>query len=450
MAGPKFLKLSPGRILVLSFLFVITAGAFLLSLPMSRVIDIPLIDILFTSTSATCVTGLKIVPMSYFSFFGQCVILCLIQIGGLGLMTLSLFLVSLVLNLSLITKLVAGRILDFEFSGKIKTFLKLIIGFTFITEAIGAAFLYLHFKDIFPTGKAIFYSVFHSISAFCNAGATLFEPGLTELSHNGFPLFTMSILIFLGGIGFVVWYEIGKNVIISIKNWWKEEPKKITTSLHTKIVLITSTMLVVFGSIIFFVLERTNTLKNFSIWNQISNSIFLSISARTAGFESLNFSQLTLPILLLFIVLMFIGASSSSTGGGVKVTTFTLFIASIAAFVKNKETVELYGRSIPAEQIFKTTVIIALSLGWVGITTFILLITEPQFSFIQILFESVSAFSTAGYSTGITPFISNWGKFVLMFSMLLGRVGALTLVLALRKKEEKQLYKYPEERVLLG
>ena len=450
MAGPKFLNLSPGRILLLSFLFVITAGAFLLSLPISRLVDIPLIDILFTSTSATCVTGLKIVPMSYFTFFGQTVILCLIQIGGLGLMTLSLFLVSLILNLSLITKLVAGRILDFEFSGKIKTFLKLIIGFTFVAEAIGAGLLYLDFRNIYPTGKAIFYSIFHSVSSFCNAGATLFEPGISEIAQNSFPLFTMAVLIFLGGIGFVVWFEVGNNLITVIKNWWKEEPKKITTSLHTKVVLISTAILISSGTILFFLLERTNTLNGFSWWHQVANSFFLSVSTRTAGFDTINFSQLGLPILLIFIILMFIGASSSSTGGGVKVTTFTLFVATIIAIVRNKETVELYGRSIPAEQIFKTTVIIALSLGWVGLTTFILLIIEPQFSFIQILFESVSAFSTTGFSTGITPFLSKFGKSILMFSMLLGRVGALTLVLALRKKEEKQLYKFPEERVLLG
>ena len=450
MAGPKFLNLSPGRILLLSFLFVIAAGAFLLSLPISRVVDISLIDILFTSTSSTCVTGLKIIPMSYFSFFGQCVILGLIQIGGLGLMTLSLFLVSLILNLSLITKLVAGRILDFEFSGKIKTFLKLIIGFTFVAEGIGTAFLYLNFRNIYPTGKAIFYSIFHSISSFCNAGVTLFEPGISEIAHNSFSLFTMAILIFLGGIGFVVWYEVGNNLVTSIRNWWKEEPKKITTSLHTKVVLISTAILISSGTILFFILERTNTLSNLTLWHQITNSFFLSVATRTAGFDTVNFSQLGLPILLILIILMFIGASSSSTGGGVKVTTFTLFVATIIAIVRNKETVELYGRSIPAEQIFKTTVIIALSLGWVGLTTFILLITEPQFSFIQILFESVSAFSTAGFSTGITPFISIFGKGILMFSMLLGRLGALTLVLALRKKEEKQLYKFPEERVLLG
>lgn len=450
MSGPKFLKLSPGRILLLSFLFVITAGAFLLSLPISRLVDIPLIDILFTSTSATCVTGLKIVPMSYFSFFGQTVILCLIQIGGLGLMTLSLFLVSLILNLSLITKLVAGRILEFEFSGKIKTFLELIIGFTFVAEAIGAAFLYLDFRHLFPTGKAIFYSIFHSVSSFCNAGATLFEPGMSEIAQSSFSLFTMAILIFLGGIGFVVWFEVGNNFITAIKNWWKEEPKKITTSLHTKVVLISTVILISTGTILFYLLERTNTLNGFSWWNQIANSFFLSVSTRTAGFDTINFSQLGLPILLIVIILMFIGASPSSTGGGVKVTTFTIFVASIASFVKNKDTVELYGRSIPPEQIFKTTVIIALSLGWVGLTTFILLLTEPEFSFIQVLFESVSAFSTAGFSTGITPFLSAFGKGILIFSMLLGRVGALTLVLALRKKEEKQLYKFPEERVLLG
>lgn len=450
MAAPKFLKISPGRILLLSFLFVIAAGAFLLSLPIARVVDMPLIDILFTSASSTCVTGLKMVPMSYFSFFGQCVILALIQIGGLGLMTLSLFLVSLVLNLSLITKLVAGRILDFEFSGKIITFLKLIIGFTFVAESIGAFVLYFPFRNIFPADKAFFYAVFHSVSSFCNAGTTLFEPGISKLALKSFPLFTMSTLVFLGGIGFIVWYEVGNNFVRGVKNWWTEEPKKITTSLHTRIVLTTSTILIFLGTFMFFILERTNTLKGFSTWHQIFNSFFISVATRTAGFDTINLGHLALPTLLIFVVLMFIGASPSSTGGGIKVTTFTLFVATIVATIKGKDSVEIYGRTIPAEQIFKATVVVALSLSWVGITTFILLITDSDFSFIQILFEAVSAFSTAGFSTGITPHLSVIGKSVLISSMLLGRLGALTLVLALRKKEDKQLYKFPEERVMLG
>lgn len=450
MAALNFLKISPGRLLLLSFMLVIVIGAFLLSLPIARVVDMPLIDIIFTAASSTCVTGLKTVPMSYFSFFGQCVILTLIQIGGLGLMTLSLFLISLVLNLSLITKLIAGQILDFEFSGKIITFLKLIIGFTFFAESVGAVILYFPFRNIFSTDKAFFYAVFHSVSSFCNAGTTLFEPGISKLVLDSFPLFTMATLVFLGGIGFIVWYEISNNLIKSIKSWWTAEPKKITTSLHTKIVLTTSAILVFIGTFMFFILEKTNTLKGFTLWHQIVNSFFISVTSRTAGFDTINIGYLALPTLLILIVLMFIGASPSSTAGGIKVTTFTLFIATIIATIKGKDSVEIYGRTIPAEQIFKATVIVALSLSWVIITSFILLITDSDFTFIQIVFEAVSAFSTTGFSTGITPYLSIIGKSILISSMLLGRLGALTLVLALRKKEEKQLYKFPEERVMLG
>lgn len=450
MAALKILKISPGRILLLSFLFIITAGAFLLSLPISRVVDIPLIDIFFTATSSTCVTGLKMVPMSYFSFFGQCVILALVQIGGLGLMTLSLFLVSLVLNLSLVTKFVAGKILDFEFSGKIKTFLKLIIGFTFMVEAIGAFVLYIPFSKILPETDALFYAIFHSVSAFCNAGLSLFEPGIIYLNKSSFPLFIMAILVFLGGLGFIVWYEFGKNIVIFIKNWWNEDPKKITISLHTRIVLVSSAILIFLGTVMFFILERTNCLRGLGIWDQIFNSFFISVVSRTAGFEIVEMSKLGMPILLILLILMFIGASPSSTGGGVKVTTFAIFITTVIATIKNKDTVEIFGRSIAAEQIFKTTVIIALSLGWIAITTFILLLTDPEFGFMDVLFESVAAFSTTGFSTGITPYISIPGKIVLVLSMIMGRAGALTLVLALRKKQVHALYKYPEERVLLG
>lgn len=450
MSALRILDISPARILIFSFLFVILAGTFLLYLPISRVVDMHLIDLFFTATTSTCVTGLFTVPMSYFSFFGQCVILVLIQIGGLGLMTLSIFLVSLVLNLSLTTKFLAGQILDFAFSGKLKTFLKTIIGFTIFTEGVGALILYKSFIKILPRDKAIFYSIFHSVSAFCNSGASLFEPGISNLAKDSLSLLTMAVLIFLGGIGFIVWYEAVSNLVNYIKNWWNEEPKKLTMSLHTKIVLITSSTLIFLGALLFFVLERTNTLSGLSTWHQIVNSIFISVTARTAGFENVDMSSLGLPILLILIILMFIGASSSSTGGGVKVTTFTVFVATIAATIRNKNNVEIFGRTISPEQIFKTTAIIALSLSFVLATTFILLITDPEFSFMQILFETVSAFATVGLSTGITPYFSIFGKIVLMLAMFLGRVGALTLVLALRKNQEPQLYKYPEERVLLG
>ncbi len=450
MPGPRLAHISPGRILLMSFLFVIGVGTFLLWLPISRVVDIPFLDLLFTSVSATCVTGLHVLSMSYFTFFGKCVILALIQIGGLGLMTLSFFLISLIMNLRFITKLIAGQILEFELFSKIKTFLTLIIGMTVVSELIGAIFLYFPFRQIFETKKAIFYAVFHSVSAFCNSGTCLFENSLAQHTQTPLVLIPISLLIFVGGVGFIVWYEIINLIGNTIKNFKTEERKKMCISLHTKVVLTTTFILILMGAFFFMFLEQNSTMQGMGTFNKIVNSFFMSITTRTAGFNTLNTAQLSLPTLFTFIILMFVGTSPNSTGSGIKTTTFALFLKTIGTFVKNKPSVEMYGRRIPSELIAKTTVIVALAMSWIGITTFILLLTEPKFSFMQIFFESVSAFSTTGLSTGITPYLSQAGKALLMISMLIGRIGSLTLALALTVRKEIQLYRYPEERVIIG
>ena len=356
------------------------------------------------------------------------------------------------MNLRLITKLVAGQILEFEFYGKIKTFLSLIIGMTFLSELIGAIALYIPLSKVFPAKQAIFHSVFHSISAFCNAGTCLLESNMTSYIKQPAVLIPVSALIFLGGIGFVVWYEIGNHVFTKVKRKKEEneEPKKVTFSLHTRIVLLTSALLIVLGALFFLILERNNTLQGLSTIEKIVNSFFMSITTRTAGFNTANVAHMALPTLFIFIILMFVGTSPNSTGSGIKTTTFTIFLSTIASFAKNKSSVEILGRKIPPSQIYKTTVIVALALCWIGITTFALLLTDKGFSFIQILFESVSAFSTSGLSTGITPYLSQLGKTFLVITMIIGRIGSLTLVLALTAKKEVQLYSYPEERVIIG
>ncbi len=450
MPSAKLAHVSPGRILLMSFLFVIGVGTFLLWLPISRVVDISFIDLLFTSVSATCVTGLHVISMSYFTFFGKCVILALIQIGGLGLMTLSFFLISLILNLRFITKLIAGQILEFELFNKIKTFLTLIIGMTIFSEVVGAIFLYFPFRQIFPTKTAIFYAIFHSVSAFCNSGTSLFENSLAQYTNSASVLLPISFLIFIGGLGFIVWYEIINLIGNFIKNVRNNEKKKLHLSLHTKVVLTTTFTLILIGGLSFMLLEQNSTMLGMGTFNKIVNSIFMSITTRTAGFDSLGTAQLSLPTLFIFIILMFVGTSPNSTGSGIKTTTFALFLKTIGTFVKGKPSVEMYGRRIPNDQVYKTTVIVALALSWIGTTTLLLLITDPNFSFMQIFFESVSAFSTTGLSTGITPHLSEAGKSILMLSMLIGRIGSLTLALALTVKKEMQLFKYPEERVIIG
>jgi len=451
MANKKIANISPGRILLTSFLFVIGIGALLLRLPQARTVDIPFIDLLFTAVSATCVTGLHVIPMSYFTLFGQCVVLALIQIGGLGLMTLSFFLISLIMNLKLITKLVAGQLLEFELFSKIKTFLALIIGMTFISELIGTIILYIPFRQFFDTKDAIFNAAFHSISAFCNSGTCLLSSNLSPYAQKPIILIPLALLIFIGGLGFIVWYEIANHFLLKVKKTDENTLKKISLSLHTKVVLTTSILLIIIGAAFFFFLEQNNTIHNLGIIDKIVNAFFMSTTTRTAGFNTVNLAQASLPTLFIFIILMFIGASPNSTGSGIKTTTFTIFLATIVSIViKNKNSVEIYGRRIPIDQIYRTTIIIALGLSWIVFTTLILLLTDKNFSFMQILFESVSSFSTSGLSTGITPYLSKMGKFLIMISMLIGRIGSLTLILALTSQKTTQLYSYPEERVIIG
>ena len=211
-----------------------------------------------------------------------------------------------------------------------------------------------------------------------------------------------------------------------------------------------SAFLILFGTIFFWILEKDNTLRSLGFINKIFNSFFMAATIRCAGFETMNIDELALPTLLIFLILMFIGASPSSTGSGIKTTTFALFIASIVSIVRNRTAIEISGRTIPSDQVYKATAIITLGLGWLLATTFILLITEKSFSFIQVFFEATAAFSTSGLSTGITPYISSIGKFILMISMIVGRIGSLTLILALIRKKEKPLYSYPKERIIIG
>ena len=449
MGKQSITHFSPGRVLLASFIFVILAGTLLLKLPQATTIPMSFLDLFFTSASTTCVTGLIVVPISYFTFFGKCILLCLMQIGGLGIITLSFFFISLFLNLGMATKLIAGQMLEFEFWSKVKTFLVLIVGITFSIELIGAILLYFPFRQSMETQQAIFYAVFHSVSAFCNAGICLFDNNMVNYGLNPFVLIVISCLVFAGGIGFVVWQELYSFFKAFIKRL-KGDKKLFNFSLHAKIALSTSFILITLGTILIWAIEKHNVLKNINPFNRLMNSFFMSATIRSAGFSSFAIEELSLATLLFILILMFIGSSPNSAGGGIKTTTFALFLATVTSISKGKSAIEMSGRTIPIDQIYKATVIIASAIGWIIFTTFILLLTDQKFSFIQILFESISAFSTVGLSTGITPHLSSYGKILLIISMIVGRIGSLALVLAIRKKKEKDLFRYPEERIIIG
>ncbi len=449
MGKPKIFHVSPGRIILYSFMGVISVGTFLLSLPYARLVHVSLLDLFFTAASTTCVTGLKVVPMSSFSFFGKCVILGLIQIGGLGLLTLSFFLASFFLNLRIATRLIAGEIFEFEIWGRIRHYLTLIVGITVICESIGTFVLYRQFIDTPCDEGPFFIALFHSVSAFCNAGITIFDNNLIGYGHLPFLLITLSVLMFIGSIGFMVWYDWVRRAFAFVSSLHGTR-EHVRSSLHTKIAVYSSALLIIAGGLLIWSIEHDHLFSNFSGVNQIVNSFFYAICARGPGFYTTQITDASLATLFISLIFMFIGASPGSMGSGIKTTVFVVFVATVASIVRNRSSVEIGGRRIPHDQVYKVMAIVALGMFWIFLSTFIILLLERNVSFLQVLFETVSAFGTCGLSTGITKSLSSISKITLVGTMLIGRIGALTLVLALRKKEEKHLYQYPEERILIG
>jgi len=366
-------------------------------------------------------------------------------------MTFSFFFILLFFNLGMTTQILAGKILDFGSWSRVKRFLALIIVTTFLTELIGAMFLYFPLRERFPAGKAAFYALFHAISAFCNAGLDLLGNGVISFQTRPLVLFVFALLIFAGGIGFFVWFELAnkiKNRIVAIVK--KDSASRMRLSLHAKITMLTTTTLILLCGIATWLLERNESLGHLSNFHSFFVSFFHAVSIRSAGFQFFDLSKATFALLLLFVVLMYIGANSGSTGGGIKTTTFAVFTATISAIVRNREDVEFFGRRIPIDQVYNVVAIIVLSSMWIIFATFLLLITELHLGFMQILFETVSAFGTCGLSTGITSKLTSIGKIIIVTTMFVGRIGSLTMVLALSKERKKHLYKYPEERIVIG
>lgn len=291
--------------------------------------------------------------------------------------------------------------------------------------------------------QAVFLSVFHSISSFCDAGLSLFPNGMISFNNNPAMLISTAVLMLFGGLGFITWHELlsyAKAVFYK---------KRRFLSLYSKIVLSTTVILITTTSILYWILERNNTFADMSPPLAFLNTIFNAIASRSTGFTSIPTNELHVATLFMVMIIAFIGSSPGSTGSGIKTTTFAVFLATIKAAIIGKDAVQIKGRRIPKDQVYKAIAIISLSLGWVIITTFCLLITESRFEFFDIAFEVVSAFATLGMSTGITPHLSIIGKLFIIITMIIGRIGSLTVMLALRRKLEPQEFQYPEERVML-
>ncbi|SKA08035.1 TrkH family potassium uptake protein [Selenihalanaerobacter shriftii] len=437
-------NLTPAQILSLGYLVIILIGAILLSLPIATASgkSMPFIDALFTATSATAVTGLIVENTSiFFSIFGQVVIMVLIQIGGLGIMTMSTLFAFLVgKKITLKERLIIQADLDqFQLSGLIRL-VRYVLLVTFMIEGTGALILFTRLIQEYSLGKALYLSVFHAISAFNNAGFDLFGNSLEGFTGDITINLVITTLIILGGIGFAVIAEL-----YSGKRKFKDY------SLQTKLVLSVTAFLIVIGTVVFFFLEYSNpeTMGGLSFGKKALASYFLSITPRTAGFNTVPTGALKSSTLFFVIILMFIGASPGSTGGGVKTTTFGALFAVVYAMVTGRSDVELFKRRLAKEVIFKALSIIMISLLLIVAVTMVLTITENM-KFLDLFFETVSAFGTVGLSTGVTGELSVIGKLLITITMFAGRVGPLTLALAIGRKEETANIRYPEEKILVG
>ncbi len=438
--------LTPPRILVLGFAGLILLGALFLTLPAATMNGqgLNFLDALFTATSAVCVTGLVVVDTgTYFTTFGQVVILLLIQVGGLGFMTFAtLFAIILGRKITLKERLLLQEALNQVSLEGIVRLAKYVIQISFVIEFLGALILTVRWSMDMGWGQAVYFGVFHAVSAFNNAGFDLFGnfSSLTRYQGDVITNLTVMFLIITGGIGFAVLSDVYVN-----------KGRKFT--LHSRAVLMVSGVLVLLGALFIFVLEYTNphTLGSLDPVAKVLASFFQSVTPRTAGFNTLNLPDLRDTTILMIIVLMFIGASPGSTGGGIKTTTFLAIILSVSSTFKGYCHVTLGERTLPKDIIQKALAMTFLAMMLVLTVTALLTVTEEA-DFLTLLFEATSAFGTVGLSLGITPHLSSLGRLAIIFTMFCGRVGPLTLVFALAQKRTLVMnqIKYPEERIIIG
>lgn len=442
----KLAHFSPARTILFSIFLTIVAGTLFLGLPAARTEFVSWIDLFFTATSATCVAGLFTINLSSFTILGKCIILGLIQIGGLGLITMTLFFVSMFAEMGLAAHLMAGQLLEINSWKNIKKILIFIILITLYAELLGAFAIFTSIKSVYSGGHGWFMALFQSISAFCNAGISLLGQRPEQIPNNNVVMITTAILMFIGGLGFITWHEITR--------WFGTifQKKRYRLSLHSRIVLSLYIVTLIIFAILFWILERENTLATMSMGKGIINAIFSAVSFKSAGFSTVFVANFQLATIFLIMVNSFIGSAPGSTGSGIKLTTFAIFISTVKAAMFGRNSVEIQGRRIVSDQVYRAIAIVAASAGWLIISTFCLLITETNVTFLDVVFETVTAFTSIGLTTGITPSLSVVGKIIIIMSMLIGRIGSFTLILALRLRRKKEVadFAYPEERVMLG
>ena len=448
---PELLKdqKNTARFLVYSFLSIIAAGTILLMLPgaTQNGQGLVFIDALFTSTSAVCVTGLIVVDTAtHFTLFGELVIMTLIQLGGIGIITFATFLFLFISGglrvgqMNTLKEMIAEKN-----TSLVAATLKKVVGFTFFVEGIAVVAYYFSWDVEFTSqGQRLLFSVFHAISAFCNAGFSLFTNSLADAQNaTNWPInITTMILIVLGGLGFtVIWELIQRRTERKI---WRSH-----LSVHTRVVLATTGILIVAGTVLIMILEWDKTLAGYSVADKFLLSIFQSITTRTAGFNTLDMGVLGVPAILGMLILMLIGGSPASTAGGIKTTTFAVLIRSMIMSIRGYSRMEIFKRTIPNAVIFRAMTVILLAVSCISISTILLAIVEDH-AFLDLLFEEVSAFATVGLSRGITADLTSWGKSIIIVSMFLGRVGILTFMVAFAGRADNRKYRYPEESIMVS
>lgn len=442
--------LSPERIFILSFAGVILAGAITLYLPLSSTKGLSFVDALFTAASAVCVTGLAVIDIGQdLTFAGQVLTIILFQVGGLGIITFSAFLFGMM-----------GRGISFKGREIVQStllhtprrdffvILKSVLIATFIIESIGILLLFIRFSQDFPFEMAFFHAVYNGISAFNNCGYSLFSDSLVRYQGDIVVNLTIMGLIVMGGIGFVVIHEVFFRI--------KGGEKKL--SLHTKLVLVTTGILITAGALSFYFFERNHVVQNMSLQTQVLVSLFQSVTPRTAGFNTVDIGQLTNATLLMMIVLMFIGASPGSTGGGIKTTSASLLTLLIWSKWKGSDEVNIWNRTIPKDLITRTIAIIFAAAFSVFLITSVLLLAEAEnlqplqsrHFFVEYLFETTSAFGTVGLSMGVTPMLNDLQKLAIILILFAGRVGPLTLAFSLARRSTQKGITYAEESVMVG
>jgi len=453
------IKLNPAIIFVLSFVTIIMGGTFLLMLPEMTTNGISFIDALFTSTSATCVTGLMTLDAhTAFTFKGQFVILALIKLGGTNIIAFGGF-------LSLMSKVGVGirhhQVIEgFVAKNNILSasgMLGKVLLWTLMIELGGAAAMYYLWDpniQWYDNGERLFYSIFHSVSAFNNAGISLFTDGLYNeaVRYNYLVHWVVAIQIFLGALGILAIFDLfqPEKLRLRLKYPWKQ------IDFSTKIALYVSLWLVAIGAVFIYFTERNGTLAGHSLFGQVTGAVFQAITPRTAGYNTVNYAALSLPTVMMMIALMYIGASSTSTGGGIKTSSLAIIWADVRAVMTGQERAVLWKRTIGAslKSSAYSIAIIYVVMNFIG--TILLSFSEwqilsmPQFDLTDLAFEQVSAFSTVGLSLGITGLLSEAGKYILVGSMFVGRVGTFTIAFALAGKFAQQKFKYPEAETIVG